>query len=110
MKRFDLIVVPFPFTDRDTFKRRPALVLSNASYNKETGQVICAMITKGARSAWRSDVDINKWTAAGLPVPSKVRLKVFTLDRRLILKRLGQLEPSDAKNVEESLKQAFLDK
>ena len=27
----DVIIVPFPFTDRTTTKRRPALVLSNAA-------------------------------------------------------------------------------
>ena len=108
MNRFDLVLVPFPFTDRSTSKRRPALVLSNTGYNEETGQVICAMVTKGARSSWTSDVEINEWASAGLPVPSKVRLKLFTLDQRIVLKRLGRLEASDAEKLQLSLKKVFL--
>ena len=29
-KAFDVVVVPFPFTDRDAAKRRPAMVIPNA--------------------------------------------------------------------------------
>ena len=52
---FDVIVVPFPFTDRDTTKRRPALVISNALFNQQHDQLILAMITT-TDNVWSSDV------------------------------------------------------
>jgi len=30
--KFDVVKVPFPFTDKETVKRRPALVISESKY------------------------------------------------------------------------------
>ena len=41
--RFDVVIVPFPFTDKAQAKRRPALVVSaNAAFNKKTGHSVMA--------------------------------------------------------------------
>lgn len=54
---FDVVVVLFPFTDRAASKRRPALVLSDASaFNAATGQVVLAMITSAKHVGWPLDV------------------------------------------------------
>ena len=43
---FDVVVVPFPFTDSAQTKRRPALVLSqNTNFGNQNGHSILAMIT-----------------------------------------------------------------
>lgn len=103
--RFDIVVLPFPFTDRSTTKRRPALVVSNPDYLKGSGHLICAMITTAARSNWRSDSTLEAWPEAGLPKPSKVRLKLFTIDARFAVRRLGQLRERDAAKVSKALLQ-----
>ena len=97
---FDVVVVPFPFTDRAASKRRPALVLSDASaFNAATGQVVLAMITSAKHAGWPLDVLIEDLAAAGLPSPSLVRMKVFTLDQQLILRKAGQLVAKDRRAV-----------
>lgn len=100
---FDLVVVPFPFTDRTTRKRRPAVVLSTEAYMKDTGNLVCAMVTTATRSSWKSDVQLKDWERAGLPKPSFVRMKLFTLDRRILIRRLGKLSKEDRARVRESL-------
>ena len=67
-KAFDVVAVPFPFTDRDASKRRPALVISNERFNKQHKQVVLAMITTTTETSWPSDVSLAKWQAAGLKV------------------------------------------
>lgn len=100
---FDLVVVPLPFTDRESAKRRPALVLSGADFHADTGHLVLAMVTTAARSSWHSDVTVRDWRAAGLPHPSVVRMKIFTLDGRFILRKLGSLTARDRKQATASL-------
>ena len=57
---FEVVVVPFPFTDRTTTKRRPALVLSDAkAFNRQVGQSVLAMITSAKNSNWPLDNNVD---------------------------------------------------
>ncbi len=103
---FDVVVVPFPFTDRNAAKRRPALVVSSARFSNWHEQLVLAMITS-TRSEWSSDVAISEWETANLTVPSKVRFKLFTLDRALIVRKLGALAPADCEPVKNALFRAL---
>ena len=99
-ERFAVVRVPFPFTDRDATRNRPALVLSDAAaFNVPAGHSVMAMITSADHSPWPLDCPLADLTAAGLPAPSKVRFKLFTLDHRLVKGRLGSLSPADAATV-----------
>lgn len=91
----DIVVVPFPFTDGPRTKRRPALVCSSPEFNASSQHVVLAMITTSTRSAWPGDVSILDQDASGLPAPSVVRWKLFTLDASLVLRRAGALSTRD---------------
>ena len=96
--QFDVVLVPFPFTDDDIQKRRPALVLSSHEhFNKDTGHSIMAMITSARNLKWPGDVEISDLSSAGLPKASIIRMKLFTIDHRLIIEPLGMLSPKDQK-------------
>ncbi len=101
--RFDVVVVPFPFTDRAQQKRRPALVLSNAAFNKRSGHSVMAMITSAGNTTWPLDVKIGNLKVAGLPAASVVRMKLFTLDVQFVLQKAGRLSKADQAYVEQSL-------
>ena len=98
----DVVVVPFPFTDRQAAKRRPALIISSANFNRAHEQSIMAMITS-AGSDWPSDVAIQGWREAGLNVPCKVRFKLFTLDDALVVRKLGTLSRRDSEAVKKAV-------
>ena len=92
----DVIIVPFPFTDRNATKNRPALVLSDpVAFNAPAGHSVMAMITSQANPPWPLDCPIGDLVAAGLPAPSRVRFKLFTLDHRLVRGEIGRLAPAD---------------
>ncbi|MET0378002.1 MAG: type II toxin-antitoxin system PemK/MazF family toxin [Spongiibacteraceae bacterium] len=107
---FDIVKVPFPFTDKTASKNRPALVLSSAAqFNAAVGHSVMAMITSSAHASWPLDCLIHDLAAAGLPAPSLVRFKLFTLDHRLVRGVLGQLSHSDRQNVQDHLQRLFYD-
>ncbi|WP_419949079.1 type II toxin-antitoxin system PemK/MazF family toxin [Candidatus Palauibacter sp.] len=103
----DVVVVPFPFTDRDASRRRPALVVSSRRFHARHRQSILAMITS-THAEWPSDVSLRRWREAGLRVPCKVRFKLFTLDEDLIMQRIGRLSQEDSVAVKEALRDALV--
>ena len=104
---FDLYAVlrvPFPFTDRNATKNRPALVLSDrVAFNAPAGHSVMAMITSQANPPWPLDCTLTDLAAAGLPAPSRVRFKLFTLDHRLVRGEIGKLAPKDIAQVRAGL-------
>jgi len=106
-KRFDVVVVPFPFSDRAATKRRPGLVVSSDRFNADHDHVVLAMITTAADPAWPSDVDIRDLDGAGLKARSVVRLKIFTVDRALVIRKIGALSRADTQAAKAVLDDAF---
>ena len=96
---FDVVVVPFPFTDRNSTKRRPALVLSSSLFNQSSGHSVLAMITSAEQSTWPGDLPISDIESAGLTTDCLVRMKIFTLDDRLIIRKAGSLAAPDQKKL-----------
>jgi mRNA interferase MazF len=91
----DVVIVPFPFTDRRVTKRRPALVCSTAAFNGTSRHADLAMNTSATHLTWPGDDQIADLESAGLPVASVVRWKLFTLDASFIVRRAGALSPPD---------------
>lgn len=46
----NVLFVPFPFTDQSTTKRRPAVVVSSATYHRERPDLVILAITSQAHA------------------------------------------------------------
>lgn len=99
----DVVVVPFPFVDSPKAKPRPALVISKKRFNHDNEHVVLMMITTGGVTKWESDIPISQIAPTGLTIPSIVRPKIFTLDARIIRKKIGKLSTKDSGNVRKLL-------
>ena len=94
--RYAVVRVPFPFTDRDSTKNRPAVILSEpVAFNTPAGYSVMAMITSQVNAPWPLDCILTDLEAAGLPAASVVRFKLFTLDHRLVRGEIGRLSTAD---------------
>lgn len=105
-KQFDVVVVPFPFTDSQKTKKRPALVLSDSSALK-VSKTILAMITTVAHPPWSLDTVIKDLSSTGIEAPSIIRFKLFTLDNELIVKKIGKLSKYDRTVIIQRTKRVF---
>ncbi|GAB4249959.1 MAG: hypothetical protein Kow00122_07490 [Thermoleophilia bacterium] len=82
-------------------------MISTDHFGNAVEQSVLAMVTSARRARWPSDTEISGLAAAGLGHPSLVRLKLFTLDHRLILRRLGTLNGSDQATVAVRLREVL---
>ena len=88
-KQFEVVVIPFPFTDSSVTKKRPALIISDATtFNKSTKKSVMATISTASHSPWALDVQITDLKSAGLKAKSIIRMKLFTLYNVLIIKKI----------------------
>ncbi len=104
LSRYDVISVPFPYTDRAAVQRRPALVVSGPTFESRFGLLWVLMITAAENRSWHGDVPIPHHHRAGLPIPSIVRpTKIATVEASRARKR-GQISAATASPVDEVIR------
>lgn len=100
----DVILVPFPFTDQSGLKKRPALVVSSAAYHSQRADLLIMAITSQIRPrAGFGESIISEWRKAGLLAASLVKPVITTIDKRLVLRKLGRLQAPDLRAVRSAL-------
>lgn len=103
MKKGDIVLVSFPFTDFSAAKIRPALVLSVCSHD-----VIIAFISTQLHRREETDVDLLPTKGNRLKKISIVRLtKLATVEKKIILGLLGVVSEHKINEVNDNLKKIF---
>ena len=89
----DIVLIPIPFTDLSSQKRRPVIVISNNDYNQTAPDVVVVAMTSNPTSGPYSFVLSAADLAQGtLNRPGTVRVdKVYTLEKSLIVKTFGRV-------------------
>jgi mRNA interferase MazF len=112
-KQGEMVLVPFPFTNLSTTKKRPGIVVSANWYNQQEPSYILVPITSAIREPLsRHEVIIRSAEVkrAGLLYDSVVKAGTpFTIQQDLIIKSLGQLTPSQLKQIIERMSDVLRD-
>jgi mRNA interferase MazF len=92
----DIVLIPIPFTDLSSRKRRPVIVISNDAYNQKTADIVVAAMTSNPISVDYSftitSADLETGT---LNRPGKVRVdKIYTLSQSIIVQTFGRVKIS----------------
>jgi mRNA interferase MazF len=95
MKRGDVVIVDYPYSDRMGSKVRPALVVASDPINQTADTIIVAISKSTHRaSATQFFIDISTpdGRQTGLRQPSMVQCEnILTIDQKFILGNIGRL-------------------
>jgi mRNA interferase MazF len=106
MKPGEVVWIDFPGVVQT--KRRPAVILSSASYHSTRPDVILGLVTgQTAKATAPTDYLLHDWRSAGLRVPSAFRAFLVTLPQSSIVSTMGALSPSDWNQVADRIKLAM---
>jgi mRNA interferase MazF len=90
------LLVPFPFTDGSTSKKRPAIVISSDSYDRSKPDVILIAVTSQVNTDLKfGEALVTDWSAAGLLKLSVIKPVIATVDKNLVIRKLGKLADPD---------------
>ena len=105
-KQRQIVLVPFPYSDLSSTKRRPVLIVSNDSYNKAFTDVLVCVITSNLRKDEYSVTLSNDDLEIGvLPESSVVKShKLFTIHKDKIIKTFSQVKEEFFSQVNEKIK------
>ncbi len=103
MNKGDIVLIPFPFTDLQGYKNRPAVVLYS-----DTVDVVVAFLTTKLEWANTTDVLIEPNASNRLKKTSLIRTsKIATLDIAIVLGKIGQLTSETLNELNNKLLEVF---
>jgi len=86
----DIILVPFPFTNQKTNKKRPTVVISSQGYNiKRPDLIIMAVTSQIKPTPIIGEFMIQSWQDAGLLKPSVIKPVITTVEKKLVIQLMG---------------------
>jgi mRNA interferase MazF len=105
-KQREIVLVPFPYSDLTSTKRRPVLIVSNNDYNKKFQDVVVCVITSNQHTDAYSLPLENKDLEIGvLPESSVVKThKLFTIHQEKIIRKFSLVQPAYFEQVADKIK------
>jgi len=100
---WDIIKVPFPYTNRPVQQFRPALVIGCHIAAGSPALFWVLMVTSATHRRWAGDVEIADLAAAGLFAPSIVRCAKIATIERADAERIGHLADPERRAVSHEL-------
>ena len=83
----DIVLMPFPYSDLTTFRKRPALIISNEIVNRTQDRICCLITTSENLDSIlieKTDFELGE-----LPFRSFVKPhRIFSVNENIIIKKL----------------------
>ena len=93
LKQGDIVLIPIPFTDLSSQRRRPVIIISNDAYNHKTDDiVVVAMTSNPTAVAYSFAITSSDLEQGTLNRPGKIRVdKIYTLSQSIVFKTFGRV-------------------
>ena len=87
--KWDVVILPFPFSDLTQAKRRPAFVLTVLPGDDI---ILCQITSRDVKDEFAIKLREMDFVEGSLPVESNIRPnRLFTADRHIVLYKIGHL-------------------
>jgi len=105
----DILLVKFPFTDFQGFKKRPVIVISNDEYNSKTlDLVVCAITSNLSYKDYSVLISNDDLDDGYLIKESLIKTShIATISKRIVIKKIASLNDEKFKEVKENLRLLF---
>lgn len=110
LTRGDVVLTRFPFTDLKGSALRPAVVVSEGEIGDDVVLVAISSVNRGGHIS--TDLPVDKkhpeFASTGLRLTSVFRThKLATVERSIVVRRIGRLGPQLQKKLDELLRRAL---
>ncbi len=101
----DILLVPIPFTDLSSQKRRPVIVISNNNYNQTTSDmVVVAMTSNPTEADYSFTITSSDLEKGALNHPGKVRAdKIYTISKSIVAKTFGRVKEETLERIRKEI-------
>ncbi len=109
-KQRDIVLIPIPFTNLSSSKRRPVVNISENEYNRTNPDVIVVAITSNLKYKNQYSIVITDKNLenGSLPLISNIRCdRIYTLSRDIIVKKFFRIDEKTFLQIEKKLNLLF---
>jgi mRNA interferase MazF len=90
----DIVLIPIPFTDLSSNKKRPVIIISNDNYNKNNLDIVVVALTSNLNIENKYSIDIENYNLVEGKLPKKSRIrcdKIYTLSKNIVVKKFNKI-------------------
>ena len=101
----DVVVIPFPFTDLSSSRKRPALIMATLQGDD---LILCQITSEKRKDNYSIPLNNKNFKKGKLNVPSVIRPnRLFTADKSIINYKLGRLNKEKSFEVQKKIIEIF---
>lgn len=104
----DIVLLPFPFSNQEGTKVRPAVVLSNNSFNRGEDVIVSAVTSNVSLKGFSVLIDAKDLELKNIRDGCCVKVEsILKIDKRLVMKQIDRLKPECFARVRRKLDEIF---
>lgn len=109
----DVVLIPIPFTDLSSNKKRPVIIISNDNYNKNNLDTVVVALTSNLmfKNKYSIEIDNHNLEKGKLPQKSQIRCdKIYTLSKNIVVKKFNKVNKQTYELIKQKLSVLIDDK
>ena len=109
----DIVLIPIPFADLSSQKRRPVIIISSDRYNKNNPDTVVVALTSNLifENEYSIDIDDHNLEEGQLPQKSRIRCdKIYTLSKTIVVKKFNTVNKETFELIKQTISFLINDK